>query len=65
MYALAAGMQGFLIDDDTWYERIMLIAVAIGLVWPEIISDFLGLAGFAFVYYLQKKRVGLKAVVAA
>ena len=65
MYALAAGMQGFFIDDDTWYERVILIAVAIGLVWPEIISDFLGLAGFAFVYYLQKKRVGLKAVVAA
>jgi len=65
MYALAAGMQGFFIDDDTWYERIILIAVAIGLVWPEIISDVLGLAGLAFVYYLQKKRIGLKAVVAA
>jgi TRAP-type uncharacterized transport system fused permease subunit len=64
MYALAAGMQGFFIDDDTWYERIILIAVAIGLVWPEIIRDFLGLAGFAFVYYLQKKRVGLKTAVA-
>jgi TRAP transporter 4TM/12TM fusion protein len=64
MYALAGGMQGFFIDEDTWYERIILIAVAICLVWPEIISDFLGLAGFALVYYLQKKRVGLKTAVA-
>ncbi len=58
MYALAAGMQGFLLDDDTWYERIVLIAVAICLVKPGLVSDTLGLAGFALVYILQRRRVG-------
>ncbi|MCU0539091.1 MAG: TRAP transporter permease [Desulfobacterales bacterium] len=60
MYALAAGMQGFLVDDDTWYERILLIVVAVSLVKPGVVSDTLGLAGFALVYFLQKRRVGLR-----
>lgn len=64
MYALAAGMQGFLVDEDTWYERILLLAVAFGLVKPGIYSDILGLAGFALVYMLQKRRVGARAAVA-
>jgi TRAP-type uncharacterized transport system fused permease subunit len=65
MYALAAGMQGFFIDEDTWYERILLVAVAFGLVKPGIYSDILGLAGFALVYLLQKQRLRSKTVAAA
>jgi TRAP transporter 4TM/12TM fusion protein len=65
MYALAAGMQGFLIADDTWFERILLIAVAICLVKPGFYSDMIGLAGFAMVYYLQKRRAGVRVAVAA
>jgi TRAP transporter 4TM/12TM fusion protein len=65
MYALAAGMQGFLIDDDTWYERIILLAVAFCLVKPGLYSDLIGLAGFALIYYWQKRRVGLRLAVAA
>jgi TRAP transporter 4TM/12TM fusion protein len=65
MYALAAGMQGFLIDDDTWFERIILLAVAFCLVKPGIYSDMIGLAGFAMIYYLQKRRVGVRVAVAA
>ncbi len=64
MYALAAGMQGFFIDEDTWYERILLVAVAFGLVKPGIYSDILGLAGFALVYLLQKQRLRSKTVAA-
>jgi TRAP transporter 4TM/12TM fusion protein len=64
MYALAAGMQGFFIDDDTWYERVLLLAVAFGLVKPGIYSDILGLAGFVLVYFLQKRRVNARAVPA-
>jgi TRAP-type uncharacterized transport system fused permease subunit len=62
MYALAAGMQGFFIDDDTWYERILLLGVALLLVWPGTYSDILGLAGFGLVYMLQKRRVQGRAV---
>ena len=65
MYALAAGMQGFFIDEDTWYERILLLAVAFCLVKPGIYSDILGLVGFALAYLLQKQRLRSKTVVAA
>jgi TRAP transporter 4TM/12TM fusion protein len=63
MYALAAGMQGFLIDEDTWYERIILLIVALGLVKPGLYSDMIGLAGFALVYYLQSRRGSLRVAV--
>ena len=65
MYALAAGMQGFFIDDDTWYERILLLAVAFCLVKPGIYSDIIGLVGFGFIYYIQKRRVGARIAVPA
>jgi TRAP transporter 4TM/12TM fusion protein len=65
MYALAAGMQGFLIDDDTWYERILLLAVAFCLVKPGIYTDIIGLIGFALIYYVQKRRVGARVAVTA
>jgi TRAP transporter 4TM/12TM fusion protein len=65
MYALAAGMQGFLIDNDTWFERILLLAVAFCLVKPGFYSDMIGLAGFAMIYYLQKRRVGVREAVVA
>jgi TRAP transporter 4TM/12TM fusion protein len=64
MYALAAGMQGFLVDDDTWYERIILLAVAFCLVKPGIYSDMIGLAGFGLIYYFQKRRIGLRPAMA-
>jgi TRAP transporter 4TM/12TM fusion protein len=57
MYALAAGMQGFFIDDDKWYERIILLGSAVALVKPGLYTDILGLVGVALVYFLQKKRV--------
>jgi len=57
MYALAAGMQGFFVDDDKWYERIILLGSAVALVKPGIYTDILGLIGVALVYALQKRRV--------
>lgn len=57
MYALAGGMQGFFIDEDKWYERIILIGSAVALVKPGIYTDIFGLVGVVLVYYLQKRRV--------
>jgi TRAP-type uncharacterized transport system fused permease subunit len=65
MYALAAGMQGFFIENDTWYERIILLSVALCLVKPGLYSDIIGLVGFGGIYYLQRRRVGARVSVAA
>jgi TRAP-type uncharacterized transport system fused permease subunit len=64
MYALAAGMQGFFIDDDTWYERILLLAVALLLVWPGVYTDIIGTVGLGLVYMLQKRRVNARMAAA-
>lgn len=55
MYALAASMQGFLLTDLKWHERIILFASAVALVKPGLITDILGLIGFGVIYYLQRK----------
>jgi TRAP transporter 4TM/12TM fusion protein len=55
MYALAASMQGFLLTDLKWYERIILFAAAVALVKPGIYTDILGFIGFGVIYYLQRK----------
>jgi len=55
MYALAASMQGFLLTDLKWYERIILFASAVALVKPGLMTDAFGLVGFALIYYLQRK----------
>lgn len=55
MYALAASMQGFLLNDLNWYERVILFGSAVTLVKPGLITDVIGLTGFALVYFLQRR----------
>lgn len=56
MYALAASMQGFLFADLKWWERVILFASAVSLVKPGLVTDSLGLIGFALIYVLQRKK---------
>ncbi len=64
MYALAGSMQGFFMDKDTWYERLILFVAAVGLVKPGFYTDIVGLAGVGMIYWIQKRRVKLMAVTA-
>jgi TRAP transporter 4TM/12TM fusion protein len=56
MYALAASMQGFLLTDLKWYERVILFGSAVALVKPGLITDGIGLIGFAIIYVLQRRE---------
>jgi TRAP transporter 4TM/12TM fusion protein len=56
MYGLAASMQGFLLTDLKWWERVILFASAVALVKPGLITDALGLIGFGIIYFLQRKE---------
>jgi TRAP transporter 4TM/12TM fusion protein len=56
MYALAAAMQGHLITEARWYERVVLAVCAVALVKPGLYSDIGGFAGVALVYLLQRRR---------
>jgi len=56
MYALAGAMQGYLITQARWYERVVLFASAVLLVKPGLYTDIAGMLGLALVYALQRAR---------
>ena len=62
MYALAASMQGYLMVELKWYERMVLFASAVSLVKPGLITDTLGLTGFALIFLLQKREMKRKII---
>jgi len=51
--ALAAGCTGWLRQKATWFERGLLIAAGLVLVYPERIADLIGFCLFAAAGYLQ------------
>ncbi len=56
MYALSGGLAGFIQDDCTWYERILLIAGGMGMIVPGWQTDLIGLLVLAGIIVLQKRR---------
>ncbi|KKM10124.1 C4-dicarboxylate ABC transporter permease [Clostridiales bacterium PH28_bin88] len=55
--ALGAAGARYLLTHATVAETVLLYGVAMGLIKPGLLTDILGLAGLALVYFLQKKRV--------
>jgi len=51
---LAAGLQGYLLREARWWERIMLLAAALLLIKPGYISDAIGLTLLVIVFVAQK-----------
>ena len=58
--SLAAGLQGYLLREARWWERILLVTAAILLIKPGYISDAIGLALLALVFIVQKLSVDAK-----
>jgi TRAP transporter 4TM/12TM fusion protein len=57
---LAAGVQACLLMPTKWYETIVLLAVALLMIKPGLITDIIGFGLFALVFGLQwirRKRV--------
>src|SRR5438552_3369143 len=57
---LAAGLQGYLLREARWWERILLVIAAILLIKPGYISDAIGLVLLALVFAVQKLSVDAK-----
>ena len=64
MYSLSGGLAGFVQDKCKWYERLLLIASGLGMIYPETISDIAGIAVLALVIILQKRRAARAAAAA-
>jgi len=61
MYALSGGLAGFVQDNCTWYERILLIGGGLAMIVPGTISDLIGLLILVGVIFIQKRRAVAKA----
>ena len=64
MYALSGGLAGFVQDDCTWYERIILIGGGIAMIIPGLMTDVVGLAVVGAVWIWQKLRAKRKSAAA-
>jgi TRAP-type uncharacterized transport system fused permease subunit len=54
--ALGAAMEGYLLREATWYERVLLVATAVDLIIPGLVTDAIGAVLFAAVIFSQKRR---------
>lgn len=55
--ALGTATSGFLLVKTEFYERIILFAIAILLISPDLLTDILGVAGVLFILFLQYRKL--------
>jgi TRAP transporter 4TM/12TM fusion protein len=64
MLAFGAATQGFVITRTRWYERIVLLGVALALIQPNWVTDLVGLLLVSLVLLLQWLRTRSRPVTA-
>ena len=66
MLAIGAGVIGFWYRRVNWIERLILIAAGIAMIYPESLSDTIGLIVFGamFVFQLMTKNKGNDSKIA-
>jgi TRAP transporter 4TM/12TM fusion protein len=57
LVAWGAALEGYLLKEATWYERIGLMVAAFGLLHEGIVTDLVGAAIFALVIVAQKVSI--------
>jgi TRAP-type uncharacterized transport system fused permease subunit len=60
MYSLSGALTGFVQDKCMWYESVLLAASGLGMIYPETISDIIGVVVLAVIILAQKRRVRLR-----
>ena len=56
MVGISAGITGYLADNLKWYERVVLAAAGLMMLYPEAVTDYIGIAIIAVMYLLLRKR---------
>ena len=54
IFALAAGMDGWMFKRATWYERVVLVLGGLALVYPSTLFDMAGLGLVGIAVFFQK-----------
>lgn len=57
LVAWGAALEGYLLRETTWYERIALMAAALGLLHEAFITDLAGVSIFVGVIVTQKVSI--------
>ncbi len=60
IFAVSSALQGYLLNNMPWYQRILSVVGGLLLIYPGLKTDIIGLAIIAFVIILQlasKKRI--------
>ena len=53
MIAIGAGIIGYWYRKLMWFERIILIGAGLAMIYPETISDIIGLVVLAIMFVIQ------------
>ena len=58
IFGVSSGLEGFMLRNASWWERILSVAGGLLLIYPGIVTDVIGLAlvGLVFVIQLLEKR---------
>ena len=56
MVGVSSGLVGYFVTKSTIFERIISIIGGLTLINPGILTDLIGIAILAFVYFMQKRR---------
>ncbi len=56
IYAVAAGMEGYMFSKCPWWQRIMLLGGGLLLIIPGVVTDLAGVTLTAVVIILQKLK---------
>ena len=54
MLAIAIGMIGYFLREVKWPFRIVMVAAGLLMIYPETISDIVGIAALAALYLIQR-----------
>ncbi|MHB1151339.1 MAG: TRAP transporter permease [Eubacteriales bacterium] len=57
MYGVSGGLAGFVIDNNKWYETILLVGGGLALIIPGLASDSIGFIIIIFVMLCQRLRI--------
>ncbi len=56
MFAVGAGIEGFLSRELKAWERLLAIGAGLLMLYPGLVTNLIGIALFVVVYFLQKQK---------
>ena len=53
MFGVAAGLEGYMIRNATWWQRLLCVAGGLLLIYPGLVTDVIGFVLVALVLFIQ------------